>query len=55
MGVFRGSWERGGGDGAGARGEGVGYEAVAPQSLSVVLLGILELWMCRGLQYCSGQ
>lgn len=36
-------------------GEGLGYEAAAPQSLSVVLIGILELWMCKGLQYCSGQ
>lgn len=32
-----------------------GYDAAAPQSLSVFLLGVLELWMCRGLQYCCGQ
>lgn len=36
-------------------GEGLGYEAAASQSLSVVLLGVLELWMCKGLQYCCGQ
>lgn len=40
---------------SGGWGQGLGYEAAAPQSLSVVLLGILELWMCRGLQYCCGQ
>lgn len=34
---------------------GDGYEVVAPQSLSVFLLGVLELWMCRGLQYYCGQ
>ena len=33
----------------------LGYEAAAPQSSSVVLPGILELWMCKGLQYCGGQ
>lgn len=43
------------GGGVGAWGEGLGYEAAASQSLSVVLLGVLELWMCKGLQYCCGQ
>lgn len=54
-----------GGQGRGGKGEeGVvivygagcdGYDFAAPQSLSVFLLGVLELWMCRGLHYCCGQ
>lgn len=36
-------------------GEGVVYEGAALQSPSVVLYGILELWICKGLQYCTGQ
>lgn len=37
------------------RGRLWGCEAAAPQPLPVVLRGVLELWMCRGLQSCSGQ
>lgn len=32
-----------------------GYDVAAAQSLSVFLLRVLELRMCRGLHYCCGQ
>lgn len=32
-----------------------GYDVAATLFLSVFLLGVLELWMCRGLHYCCGQ
>lgn len=46
----RGEWGGGHGDRIGAW-----LWWVWPQSLSVFLLGVLELWMCRGLHYCCGQ
>ena len=56
------TWEYFGGQGNGEGWrrcwDGGGYWDARPQhqqSLSVVLLGILELWMCKGLQYCRGQ
>lgn len=51
--VSRGQgWRLLGGD----RGGGVaGHGSAAAPSMSVVLAAILELWMCRGLQYCYGQ
>lgn len=49
-------WGSGVGGGVIVLGAGCdGYNVAGPQSLSVFLLGVLELWMCRGLHYCFGQ
>lgn len=45
-------WRALGGEGGGVV---AGHESAAAPSMSVVLAAILELWMCRGLQYCYGQ
>lgn len=50
------------GEKGGRGGEGVmaldgdgGGSWMGGRSMSVVLLGVLEPWMCRGWQYCRGQ
>ena len=55
--ILGGQGHKGRGGGVGGWGRVLGCEAAAAAApcSPVVLSGVLELWMCKGMQYCCGQ